>query len=327
VSLVLKSQVTLRNTLSEKKATIPPVLNEAGGNFDRYTSDGYVVYNKPNTDLVGKGCGDGVCDSGENRNNCPADCKCGNGICEAQYGETINTCSRDCKCGNGICEAQYNETYATCSADCHCGNGICEDWESLNDCFADCHCGDFLCNANETYSTCQGDCKCGNGACEPALGESCSNCSADCGTCPPVTQPPCFLAGTPILMADGKTLPIEQIKVGDKITSYDEAGKKFVKDKVKKVLRHTAEEYLIINGHLKVTPNHSFYSEGKWQHIGLLKVGDNLFTSEGKIEKIREIKKIKAKIEVYNFEVNPYKTYIAGGYVVHNAYKTLPPIQ
>jgi hypothetical protein len=33
----------------------------------------------------------------------------------------------------------------------------------------------------------------------------------------------CFVAGTPILMADGKTKPIEQIEVGDKIAAFDES--------------------------------------------------------------------------------------------------------
>lgn len=34
----------------------------------------------------------------------------------------------------------------------------------------------------------------------------------------------CFLAGTPITLADNSTHPIEQIQLGDQVLSYDELG-------------------------------------------------------------------------------------------------------
>lgn len=119
-------------------------------------------------------------------------------------------------------------------------------------------------------------------------------------------------------MANGKTIPIEQIKVGDQVASFDAVNKQLVKGAVKKLLRHQAKGYLIINGRLKVTPEHRVYSDGKWKKIGSLKVGDNLFTSQGQPEKIIDIKKAPEKAGVYNFHVQPFHTYIAGGYVVHN---------
>ncbi|MBI5871530.1 hypothetical protein HZB88_00395 [archaeon] len=49
-------------------------------------------------------CGDGVCEQGENHNNCPSenggDCPpislCGNGICDINAGENTTNCSNDC---------------------------------------------------------------------------------------------------------------------------------------------------------------------------------------------------------------------------------------
>jgi hypothetical protein len=128
----------------------------------------------------------------------------------------------------------------------------------------------------------------------------------------------CFLSGTKILMADHTSKPIEEIKAGDEIMAYDEETKHLVKDKVSRFFENTANQYLIINGHLKVTPRHPVYSQNKWVEIGSLKVGDTLFNSEGKEELIKDIKAVSDKVKVYNLEVNPYHTYFADGYLAHN---------
>ena len=65
-------------------------------------------------------CGDGMCDVGENPENCPQDCDavCGNNECEP--GEDPMICPQDCAaqtaCGNGVCEAR--ESIDSCPADC-----------------------------------------------------------------------------------------------------------------------------------------------------------------------------------------------------------------
>ena len=206
-----------------------------------------------------------------------------------------------------------------------CGNGYCElGSESLANCPQDCgECGDGTCSAviGETLGSCLVDCReCGDSICSP--GENCDEtfeCQADCGSC--TTPGPgggCFLAGTPITMKDGTTKPIETVKVGDKVLSFDFETKQFKPDKVTKVLKHISDEYWIVNGHWKVTPNHPVYSNGRWTQIGKLKIGDVLFGSDGRAQPIEKIFRIREKVKTYNFEVNPYHTYISGGYVVHN---------
>jgi intein/homing endonuclease len=141
---------------------------------------------------------------------------------------------------------------------------------------------------------------------------------------PPVEENYCFLAGTPILMADGSTKAIEQVKVGDKIIAFDEKTGELKKDKVTEFFEHDAQEYLIVNGHLKVTANHLVYHNGKWVEIGKLKIGDSLLDSQGKPQQITDIKKMRASVKVYNLEVNPYHTYFAGGFLVHNKVRIRP---
>ncbi|MFH1655240.1 MAG: polymorphic toxin-type HINT domain-containing protein [Candidatus Omnitrophota bacterium] len=131
--------------------------------------------------------------------------------------------------------------------------------------------------------------------------------------------PGCFLAGTPILMADGSRKPIEEIKVGDEVLAYNEETATTQKDKVTKLFVHEdIEGYLIVNGNLKVTPEHRFYSQEKWIEIGSLKVGDKLLDYKGQTQEITSIEKVKEKTTVYNFEVEPSHTYFAGGFLVHN---------
>ncbi|MFC1703381.1 polymorphic toxin-type HINT domain-containing protein [Candidatus Omnitrophota bacterium] len=157
---------------------------------------------------------------------------------------------------------------------------------------------------------------CPNGSCEPALGETCSNCP-DCAPC---SGGPCFVPGTSITMADGTSKPIEHINVDDEVLAFNEETKQTVKDAVKYVFLNTADRYLIVNGALKVTPNHPVYHNGQWVEIGSLKIGDELLNQKGELEPISDIQEVKLDmpITVYDLNVNPYHTYFAEGYLVHN---------
>jgi len=133
----------------------------------------------------------------------------------------------------------------------------------------------------------------------------------------------CFVAGTPVLMADNSSLVIEKVRVGDKILTFDNSNsKKLVPAVVQGISKHLVSDYLIINDNLKITPEHKIYLNSKWDYAGNAKVGDKLINSKGQIEAIYSIKSVgQTKTEVYNIVVNNYHTYIAGNYYVHNAEK------
>jgi uncharacterized protein YfaS (alpha-2-macroglobulin family) len=133
----------------------------------------------------------------------------------------------------------------------------------------------------------------------------------------------CFVAGTQILLANGKSKNIEDIKVGDQIlTLKDAASRKLVPAVVQGVSQHQVDEYLVINDSLGVTPEHKIFLNGEWNYAGNAKVGDSLLLKNNVPEIITSIlsKKI-ARITVYNIVVGTYHTYFADGYFVHNAEK------
>lgn len=128
----------------------------------------------------------------------------------------------------------------------------------------------------------------------------------------------CFGKGTQVLMPNGKLKNIEDIKAGEYILTRTEDNSKLIKAKV--INTHGAEVsgYLIVNGHLKVTPNHIIWVNGVWKEAGSVAPGDVLIDKDGKRVWVESIEWQQGKFEVYNLEIEKYQTYFAGGVWVHN---------
>ena len=149
-------------------------------------------------------CFDGVCEDGEDCNNCEYDCGpcppgCGNGTCEAD--ESCLSCASDCGecegdcCAPGVTAGCEDTEVSTCVCDLDpfCCNGI---WDAscvaiadgaCDGCIPETGCGNLTCEDNESCLTCATDCgacTCGDGECTLGAGEDCDNCEADCGVCP-----------------------------------------------------------------------------------------------------------------------------------------------
>jgi hypothetical protein len=133
----------------------------------------------------------------------------------------------------------------------------------------------------------------------------------------------CFGKGTEILLSDGKTKPIEDIRVGDVIvTLKSEKSDKKVEAVVQGVSSHYVSEYLVINDSLEVTPEHRLFVNGEWKEAGRIQEGDTLIGKNGENQKINSISIVRgSKIPVYNIIVGTYHTYFANGLYVHNEEK------
>lgn len=132
----------------------------------------------------------------------------------------------------------------------------------------------------------------------------------------------CFAAGTPIRMADGSRRPIETLRPGDRVMAFDGNS-----DTVKRVYRRS-------NAHLRevwyrhgktgavhrlvTTDGHLFWVKGRrWVQAAALAPGDGVMTAAKTVCRVEKNARLDQRGEVYNFDVHHYRSYFAGGVLVH----------
>ncbi|MCR4263954.1 MAG: MG2 domain-containing protein [Candidatus Roizmanbacteria bacterium] len=129
----------------------------------------------------------------------------------------------------------------------------------------------------------------------------------------------CFAEDTPVLMADGSTKPIKDVHVGDYVlTRPDKDNGELVKARVTQTFEHTVAGYFIINGHLRVTPEHRLWVNESWKEAQYLQSGDVLLDSNNQPVTVETIEWQHGEFSVYNLSIEKYQTYFAGGVWVHN---------
>jgi hypothetical protein len=150
----------------------------------------------------------------------------------------------------------------------------------------------------------------------------------------PIDSFPCFVAGTPITMADGSLKPIEDVVAGDRVLTFDPASSTLTSGLVKRVFVHpNSDELVVVNDTLVATANHPFYSEGEWVRADALAPGSPLLTAfdadptsairlEAGSGEVRQLSMREGTATTYNFEVAVHHAYFAGGILVHNK----PPV-
>jgi Ataxin-1 and HBP1 module (AXH) len=146
----------------------------------------------------------------------------------------------------------------------------------------------------------------------------------------------CFGAGTKISMADSSTKPIEQIKQGDIVKTYNFQTKKQVNAYVAKIInrKHTNLFKLVFkDGEIISTDDHPFWTEkNKWaslnpqksnsnyeqtKEITQLQIGDKVFIpSEIIYTELTSIEKLNGIQQTYTIELKTSDNFIANGLLV-----------
>jgi hypothetical protein len=129
----------------------------------------------------------------------------------------------------------------------------------------------------------------------------------------------CFTGDTSILMADGTTKTIRDVKKGDSIkTRTSEVDPTLINTTVNNIHQVEVPGTLVINGTLHITPEHKVYLNGMWQPIGNAQVDDVLVDMNNQPVIITSIEWQLGAIDVYNLETLKYHTFIADSIWVHN---------
>jgi predicted lipid-binding transport protein (Tim44 family)/uncharacterized membrane protein YgcG len=134
----------------------------------------------------------------------------------------------------------------------------------------------------------------------------------------------CFLPDTPVRTADGRELPISEVRLGDRLLAFTTDGR-VVAATVHQVLIHTVDEYRIVRTRgmvLQVTPEHPFYvGEGTFKTLEALQPGDTIYAYDGSglnPQRIESIEAVRAQVRVYNLMTDAPHTFFANGIAVHN---------
>jgi len=139
-------------------------------------------------------------------------------------------------------------------------------------------------------------------------------------------NPTCFVAGTPVLTANG-LVAIENIKAGDKVISTDPDTGVTEEKTVLEVFRRSTTELVhlsICGEEIITTHEHPFFVVGKgFVNAGELRICDILRDSSQNRLTIDDIffETSETPTPVYNFKVEDYHTYYVGeqSVLVHNA--------
>lgn len=137
----------------------------------------------------------------------------------------------------------------------------------------------------------------------------------------------CFTEGTLVRTINGN-VPIEALKLGDLVYSYDEATHSYFFSPVEQVLTNTSDTIVAVTAGgetIRSTPAHPYLTSSGWKDAVNINVGDELLISNGEyveVEKVIVEDSVPA-VTVYNLCVENTHTYIVGNneIVVHNRCK------
>ncbi|MCW3840482.1 polymorphic toxin-type HINT domain-containing protein [Micromonospora yasonensis] len=142
-----------------------------------------------------------------------------------------------------------------------------------------------------------------------------------------------FAAGTRVLMADGSTKPIEQVRTGDQVIAEDpETGERGPRE-VTHLIIGQGVKHLVdveVNGELiTATDKHPFWVESakRWVDAQDLTAGDSVRLADHRIVTIRQVRHYTQVDRVFNLTVDGIHTYFvvtgdgraADAVLVHNA--------
>ncbi len=133
----------------------------------------------------------------------------------------------------------------------------------------------------------------------------------------------CFPAGTSIV-TESENIPIEDIKVDDKVLSFNHQTNRPEMKKVTSIKSYLVSAIMALvfssGDTLWATPNHPFWFDGQYVEAESLNAGDTLWTIDGSALILENKFTRDTAVRVYNFTIEDNHNYYVGspGVLVHN---------
>jgi hypothetical protein len=146
----------------------------------------------------------------------------------------------------------------------------------------------------------------------------------------------CFLAGTPVAMADGSSKPIEIVEVGDEVVNYD-VDLKFLGTGTVEALNSPVRDHinhliLADDSTLDMTDDHPLFTGGGWRsldpaatlrvyemEVELLNEGDAVLALDENFIQISSITRESGSFKTYTLKrVTNNPNFFANGFLAHN---------
>ena len=121
-------------------------------------------------------------------------------------------------------------------------------------------------------------------------------------------------------------MPIEEISVGDRVLSFDQASASVTIQRVTRTFQSLQDEIVVLDlgdSEVRCTAGHRFFN-GDWIAAGKLQPGDNVLDRDGCEQKVERVGSALAPQTVFNLSVEKCQTYFVGelGLLVHNVKDT-----
>ena len=138
-----------------------------------------------------------------------------------------------------------------------------------------------------------------------------------------------FAAGTPVAVEGDKSVPIEEIEVGDEVEAWDEASGEVQPRTITAVIigyDGTTGTVEIDGERISTTAGHPFYTtERGWVDAADLRSGDHVPSADGSVGVVGEISWDGGPATMFNLTVEIAHTYFVGDgeWLVHNCGETI----